>query len=319
MLIVVVLIPFLAVKSCSVAPERRERPEKESAATIRVYVKGENRVRVMPFEEYIKGVVAAEMPAEFEPEALKAQAVAARTYAYARMKGLYRSSDKQHADADICTDPGHCQAWISQEKAMKKWNIFTRYRNWRKIEKAVNDTSGIIITYNGVVANPLFHSNSGGRTENAEDVWDGVDVPYLKSVPSNGEEGNPEFRNSVLVKNSDFIKKMESRFPGFKIKKDDIAGGIRVLEYTAGGRVKRVQIGNTVMKGTDFRALFALKSANFKVERKDGETLEITTLGYGHGVGMSQWGANYLAKNGGSFEEILRYYYKGVELSSIGA
>lgn len=320
MLAVIVLTPLIIVKSCG-APDQGKttKPGEKEDIRIKVYIKSEDRVREMGLEEYIKGVVAAEMPANFELEALKAQAVAARTYAFARLKKITSSKIDAQRGADICTDPEDCQAWISKNKAMRNWGIFSASKYWNKIEKAVNDTKGKIITFDGAIANPVFHSNSGGRTENAEDVWDGVSVPYLKSVVSEGDEFSPEYKNVTNIKISDFKSKMKESYPNFKLTGKDVAGNIKILEYTEGGRVKNVQIGNITMKGTDFRKLFNLKSANFLVENGDKDQLKITTYGNGHGVGMSQWGANYLAKKGGNYEEILKYYYTGIELSDIKA
>lgn len=316
MIIAVLILPLLIVKGCS--NKVIEEPGKaDLGATVKVYVSSENKVREMVFEEYIKGVVAAEMPAVFEPEALKAQAVAARTYAYSRIKKVYSSENQTHIDADICTEPGHCQAWISKQTAYKRWGVFAAIKNWNKIDKAVNETQNIIIIYNNTIANPVFHSNSGGMTENAEEVWAGVQVPYLRSVKSEGEDVTSEFKTIVSIEIKDFIDKLKTRNEDFKVNEKDIIKDIKVIDYTTGERVKTIKIGNVSLKGTELRKLFSLRSANFKIEKGEASSLKITTIGNGHGVGMSQWGANYLAKMGGTYEEILKYYYKGVELSSI--
>lgn len=330
MLSVIIMLPLFIVKSCSHTPGEVPQNQKkgivqQSGTTVKVFFKAENRTREVPLEEYLKGVVAAEMPAEFDLEALKAQAVAARTYTLARM--LQRSekmgasqekgNEGVHPDADICTDSTHCQAWASKDRVMKKWGVFKALRYWNKIEKAVNETRGIILVYNGSIVNAVFHSNSGGKTENSEDVWDGVEVPYLKSVVSPGEENTPEFISVVNLKISDFTDKLKEEYPGFKLNGKDVLKNIKILNYTAGGRVKTVKIGNITLKGTDVRKIFSLRSANFKIEKAGDNTLKITVRGNGHGVGMSQWGANGLAKNGGTYDEILKYYYTGVELTTI--
>jgi len=328
MIVVVIVFPMLIVRGCDLSEEApvpeqsgdeaRDTPRMEDVMRdiyIKVYVKSEDEVKEMKMEEYIKGVVAAEMPAEFSIEALKAQAVAARTYAYGRLKKIYGSKEDVHNGADICTDV-HCQVWVSKEEAMKKWGIFSAFRYWNKIERAVNETRNIIATYEGKIINPVFHSNSGGRTENSEDVWEGAAEPYLRSVVSMGEEAYPGFETTVLIRIDEFLSTLKKEYPDIKTG-NDIMEDIKVIDYTEGGRVKNIMIGNTIMKGTDIRRLFSLKSANFKIEREDSETLRITTIGNGHGVGMSQWGANYLAKNGSTYEEILKYYYKGIELEII--
>lgn len=318
MIAVVILLPLLIVKGCRFsAEEPSEQPDVVIGEKILVYDSSSKTEKNMDFEEYLKGVVAAEMPADFDIEALKAQAVAARTFAYGRKIGEYESRAGIHDNADICTDFTHCQAWISKEAAMKKWGIFSASKNWSKITKAVNETKGMIITYDNKVINALFHANSGGKTENCEDVWEGVKVPYLRSVESNGEDAAKDFKFTVTIKINDFLDKLKNQYPKTKLSGKNIPGGIKVLEYSEGGRVKTLKIGDITMKGTDLRTLLGLRSTNFKIEKAGNDSVKITTLGYGHGVGLSQWGANYLAKRGGTFDEILKYYYTGVEIVGI--
>ncbi|MCR4436413.1 MAG: stage II sporulation protein D [Clostridiales bacterium] len=317
MLIIVILLPLLIVKGCTSIPGDLSSKSPPEDVKIKVYIKQENRIQEMGLEEYIKGVVAAEMPAEFNTEALKAQAVAARTYSFGRIEKVFSSQGDAHPGADVCTDSAHCQAWASRESMMKKWGIFAGIKNWNKIARAVNDTKGVIITYNHAIANPVFHSNSGGKTENAEEVWEGTEVPYLRSVPSEGEDASPDYKYTVSVKTEEFLDKLKNAYPEFTIKSKDVLKDIHILSYTAGGRVKDIQIGNITLKGVDVRKIFSLRSANFKIEKGEDDSLKITTLGYGHGVGMSQWGANYLAQKGGMYEEIIKYYYQGVELDTV--
>ncbi|NLC69228.1 MAG: stage II sporulation protein D [Clostridiaceae bacterium] len=294
-----------------------ETRENKNNITIRVLVKPENKVKEMDLEEYITGVVAAEMPAEFALEALKAQAVAARTYAYGRLKGLYKNIDNAHEDADVCTDFTHCQAWISKDEAMKQWDVANAGVYWDKIRKAVEETKGIILIYNGLVANPVFHSNSGGKTENAEEVWSVSPVDYLQSVVSEGEDSSPVFKTVVKISPEEFYNTLKEKYPDIKLDKNNILGETTILEYTEGGRVKRMKIGNKEIKGTEFRELFSLRSANFEMGKDKDGMIVITTYGNGHGVGMSQWGANNLAKNGKSWEEIVKYYYTGIEIGTV--
>lgn len=318
MVAVVILLPLLIVKGCNnTVKEAPEQDKKEIEEKILVYDPINKKEWETELEEYLKGVVAAEMPADFDIEALKAQAIAARTFAYGRKIHLYEPKAGLHDDADICTDCAHCQAWISKDAAMRKWGIFNASRNWNKIVKAVSETKGLIITYDGKVINALFHANSGGKTENSEDVWDGIEVPYLRSVESYGEDMAKDFKTTVLLNNSDFIDKLKKEYPEIKLNIKNLTGSIKILDYTIGGRVKKLVAGDITMKGTDFRKLLGLRSANFKIEKADKDNIKITTLGYGHGVGLSQWGANYLAKRGGTYDEIIKYYYKGVEISSI--
>jgi stage II sporulation protein D len=175
MAVVVLIIPLFIVKSCTAAFEDehlQEAPQpvltfEQESEEITVYNTESKTVDNMDLEEYVKCVVAAEMPAAFEIEALKAQAVAARTYAFTRILNNFDGKDDLHHGSDVCTDPAHCQAWISMEDAMSSWEKDKAKEYWDKIEGAVEETRGIIITYEDMIANPVFHSNSGGRTENA--------------------------------------------------------------------------------------------------------------------------------------------------------
>ncbi|WP_265445335.1 stage II sporulation protein D [Acetivibrio straminisolvens] len=316
MTIIVVILPLIIVRGCSTVIEDIVPEEKEDM-TLKVYIKDRDEVEEMILEEYLKGVVAAEMPADFELEALKAQAVAARTYVYGRMKKFYSPKEDTHKGADICTDPGHCQAWTKKEDAMAKWGTFKALDNWNKIERAVKETEGIIILYDKKVVNPVFHANSGGMTENAEDVWEGVEVPYLKSVKSEGEDKSSGYKVETVFKEEEITKKLEEEYPDIDIEPENLLEEIEVLERTPAGRVKELKIEDVVIKGTQLRTLLGLRSTNFNIEKGDDGEVIITTIGYGHGVGMSQWGANYLAKNGGTYEEILKHYYTGVYLDTI--
>lgn len=318
MMAVVILLPLLIVKGCNYSvDEPPESIEGQIVEKILVYDSYNKTTKEIDLEEYLKGVVAAEMPADFDIEALKAQAIAARTFTYSRKIHAYESKAEVHNDADICTDFTHCQAWISREAVMKKWGIFKASKNWNKIEKAVSETKGLIITYDEKVINALFHANSGGKTENCEDVWDGIQVPYLRSVESNGEDAAKDFKSAVTIRINDFIDKLKNVYPEIKLNSKNVLENLKILEYTAGGRVKSLKIGDITMKGTDFRKLMGLRSANFKIDKEGNDSIKITTLGYGHGVGLSQWGANYLAKRGGTYDEIIKYYYTGVEIASI--
>lgn len=319
MLIAVVILPMLIVKGCSYSPEKEQNKQgKQMSGTIpiTVYDTKNNTETKMDMEEYLKGVLAAEMPAQFDIEALKAQAVAARSYTYGRLNGTYSSKEGVHDPKGMCIDPAHCQAWTSKAAAMKNWGIFFAARNWNRIEKAVNETKGIIVIYDGKVANTLFHSNSGGRTENSEEVWEGVRVPYLRSVDSSDDKFNKDYKTVVTIKTSDLLEKLRGLYPDVEIARN-AAASIKILGYTAGGRVKTLKIGNVSLKGTEFRSLLSLRSANFSISKAGSDGLMITTYGYGHGVGMSQWGADALAKKGGTFDEILKYYYTGIELTTI--
>lgn len=320
MIAIVVMLPMTIVKGCGPSytpkPPEEEKPVPEIARKITVYNTLLVKIEEMDLDEYIKGVVAAEMPADFALEALKAQAVAARTFAYGRMTGVYKAKQDAHEGADICTNSAHCQAWMSKKSAMEKWSPLFAARNWGKIERAVNETSDMIVVYQGSIANTLFHASSPGKTENAEEVWSGVSVPYLRSVESEGEEASKGYITTISLGIDQITEKLLEAYPENEFS-EDLLESIRIVDYTTGGRVKTIKVGDITMKGTQFRTLFGLRSACFKLESDEDDQLKITTTGHGHGVGMSQWGADSLAKKGGTYSEILQHYYTGVDIISI--
>lgn len=234
-------------------------------------------VEEMSMEEYLVGVVSAEMPANFELEALKAQAVVARTYtAYKMFKG------GKHDNANICDDSKCCQAWISKEDRFEKWNEADRENNWSKITTAVNETKGKIITYNGEPINAFFHSNSGGTTETVSNVWGGTDYPYLQSVETSGEDGYTQYSSSVTLSKEELLQKMKESYPNITINWNE-EQPIQITEYTESGRVKTIKIGDTNISGVEARTIFGLKSTKFNVDV--GETITFNVVGYGHRSG----------------------------------
>ena len=276
-----------------------EHRHMEPEITLTVYNPTESLIVESKLEEYLVGVVAAEMPPSFDLEALKAQAVAARTYALGRAEGYYGST-ASHFGADICTDPGHCQAWISKERFLE---VYGDESDWEKIEKAVNDTRNIVVTYGDVLINPLFHSNSGGATEDAREVWAiSESVPYLQSVISPDESSYPDYEKTQLYSWNELVRKVKTRYPNTKFPSSI---DMEIEAYTVSGRVASIRIGSVTMSGTEFRELFGLRSTNIILSFPSPESVEITTIGYGHGVGMSQCGAAALAREGYSYEDIL--------------
>lgn len=281
--------------------------------TVEVFETQDKRNVEMNIEDYVKGVIAAELPKDFDIEAMKAQAIAARTYALARKSGLYRTEDNVHANSDVCTDV-HCQAWTSKEDAMKRWGA-DGSQVWDKIQKAVDDTAGLVLTYEGKLINPLYHSNSGGMTENVSDVWVTSSVPYLVSVASPGEEVyEKEYNGSLVISYTDFIKKLKTFNKTIVISERDPLKDVKIGLRTASGRVSDIKVGNITMKGTEFRVLLGLKSTNFTIEKTQDNSIKIVTIGNGHGVGMSQCGANVLATSGKNYSYILTYYYQGTKI-----
>lgn len=292
--------------------EEATKHDYSKYGTIKLLHKESGQIEELPIDEYLYGVVSAEMPANYEEEALKAQAVAARTYT------IYQISNNigKHGDADICNDFTCCQAWISKENRMQKWSEKDREKNWNKIISAVNATAGQIITYNNEAINAFFHSNSGGKTELASNVWiGGKDFPYLQSVETSGEDGYTQYSSEVTISKKDLLEKLKQEYPDIQIKYEE-SESIKILDYTQSGRVKTIKFGNTEIAGTKVRSLFGLKSTNFSI-KLEGDNIIFSVKGYGHGVGMSQTGADSMAKTGNSYEMILKHFYTGVEITTI--
>ena len=307
--LLVVFIPFFVVNLFVKTDEIKFH--YVSNKVIRVMDSSNNQILEVPFEEYIKGVLAGEMPADFELEALKAQSVVARTYT------IYKANSKKHENADICDDPNCCQAWISKEDRLAKWEENKRESNWNKIQDCVDQTKGIIITYGNQPINAFFHSNSGGITEIATNVWGGGDYPYLQVVETAGEEGYTQYASEVILTRDDLINKLKSRYQDITINFDN-PEDIKVLELTESGRVKTVKFGNHNISGTEARSLLGLKSTNFEI-LQENNSIKFSVKGYGHGVGMSQTGADAMAKSGSNYEEIIKHFYTGVELKEVNS
>ncbi len=279
---------------------------------IRALIDGE--VKTLPLETYVAGVVASEMPASFPPEALKCQAIAARTYLVYKMQNG-GSSESAHKGADVCGDSTHCTAYTDlSQKAVAAWgNNRKKYQS--AVESAVQATQGQVLTYNGSPIIAVFHAASGDWTESAADVW-GSDIPYLQSVSSTGGSDCSAFSHSVTVSAADFRKRMGDRYAGIYLK------GAPDTWFTASNRSKAGGIitatcGGVTVKGTDIRSLFGLHSTNFKLKCTE-DSITFVTAGYGHGVGLSQYGARKMAQEGKSCEEILAHYYTGTKIEKLG-
>lgn len=279
--------------------------------TIKLLHADTGEIEELPLDTYLLGVVSAEMPANFEQEALNAQALVARTYT---IYSIVHNNGK-HGDADICDDSGCCQAWISKEDRMARWDEAERENNWRKIEIAVNTTAGKIITYNGEVIDAFFHSNSGGTTEAPVNVWGGTNYPYLQSVETAGEDAYSQYSSEVVITKEELKNKILEKHADFSIDYSQ-SDCIQILEYTESGRVKTIKIGNLNLSGVEVRTLLGLRSANFEVSI-DGDNIKFSVKGYGHGVGMSQTGADSMAKQGSNYEEIVKHFYTGVEITEM--
>ena len=266
---------------------------------IRVKDVSKNVVISVPFEDYIKGVLAGEMPANFELEALKAQAVAARSYA------LVRISQNQSKEYDVVNTTDN-QVYLTDEVLKEKWkNEYVSKIN--KIKKAVNDTKGEYLSYDGKVVEALFFSTSTGKTENSEEVFSSK-VPYLRSVSSKWDEKSPVYMDTSIFTLSDFYQKLNLKYN----EKLDY----KILETTSTGRIKKIIINGQEFNGRDFASKLKLRSNYFSIIQ-NGNNITINTKGYGHGVGMSQYGALGMAKEGYKYDQILKYYYQNVEIKKI--
>ena len=295
--LLVVFIPFFVVNMFVRTDEIKFH--YVSNEVIRVKNVSTNEIMKVPFEEYIKGVLAGEMPTDFELEALKAQAVAARSYV---LRQVNKNKDN---DYDVVNTVDN-QVYLSDEELKEKWK--EKYvSKINKIKKAVTETKGEYLSYDGDVAEALFFSTSTGKTENSEEVFSSK-VPYLRSVASTWDEASPVYEDTSSFELSDFYKKLGLQY-------NDVIS-YEVLETTSTGRVKKIKINGTEFNGRDVATKLKLRSNYFSINQ-NGTNVTITTKGYGHGVGMSQYGALGMAKEGYTYDKILKYYYQGTEIKKI--
>ena len=267
-------------------------------------------VLTVTMADWLPGVVAGEMPASFEPEALKAQAVAARTYI---MYSMGREKPA-HPEADVCDDPACCKAHASDETLRQNWGG-DYDANLAKIQEAVGSTDGEYLSYGGEVIQAVFHSSSAGKTESSGAIWQ--DQPYLVSVDSpETAEDVPDYVTSVTVTEADFKAAVHSLHPE-AVLEGDAAFWLGAAVWDESGRVESVDIGGVLVPGTELRTMFSLRSTAFALDYTDPDFL-FTVTGYGHGVGMSQYGANVMAESGSDYREILSHYYPGTQLETAG-
>lgn len=296
------------------ADAAKDSPSETAAIPIHqvtVYVESMKKAVVMDLEEYIYGVVAAEVPASYQPEAIRAQAVAARTYAvYEIEKGGCNKG------ADVCTASNHCQAYASEETLKQRWGgDYAMYSE--KIRDAVESTRSEIVTYQGEPIHALFHAISGGWTEDALAVFN-MNLPYLKSVESKNEEDAPRYKQTFTFTRKALAQDINKAYPKANVTADRLQGQIEIKERLASGQISKIRLGNVTITGRDFRKITGIASANFTIGYTDDNVVVYTT-GFGHGVGMSQAGANAMAKNGAGYREILLHYYTATEIQLYGA
>lgn len=285
-------------------------PGTRTDSNIEVNMLDNGVISQMPLERYIIGVLAAEMPVSFESEALKAQAVAIRTNVLYRMNV---TPSVNHPDAHVCTDFSCCMTYVHDEELREKWGAdYIRYIN--RIISAVLDTDGQFMVYKGKPILAVFHSSSAGKTESSGSIWP-EDLPYLQSVNSPETAALvPDFVTTVIVPADVFRSTIMRDFPLAEFS-DDKDTWIREIAYNSSGRVHDITIGGVAVRGTELRAMFALRSAAVSVSWKDNNVV-FTVTGFGHGVGLSQYGAQIMALQGAGYQEILRAYYTGVGIYS---
>jgi len=328
LLIVVLFLPLLIidVSSGSVAqddapsgilePSADEEPAAsaeagvESDENLMLTVQIQGQAREISMHDYLVGTVAAEMPVSFEKEALKAQAVAARTYALYKLRA---APSESHPDAGLCDNPACCQAYKTYETLAEQWGAAYE-ENLATIIEAVAGTDGVCIVYEDAPILAAFHAASSGRTEASADIWG--DLPYLQSVQTFETEASvPNFYTSVAMTYEEFRVTILEAYPEAAL--DGLpAEWITGIVRSDTGRILSLSVGGVSLTGPAFRSLFALRSTAITVTlQEEGLILEVE--GYGHGVGMSQYGANELARLGFSYEAILKWYYSGVSLASM--
>lgn len=300
-------------------PEKRLIPAKAADVkntddiAINVYNSSAKAYMQMPVSEYLYGVLIAEMPSDFGDEALKAQAVAARTLILYKLKN---GCSTDHKDAPVCTGSGHCMAYVSPEAYIKSGgstDFLLRVKN------AVEATAGEYAVYDGDPIMAVFHSSSAERTEDCENVW-GASYPYLRSVTSPEVYYPESVKKLYTEKDCDldaFLKTIGEKYPDFSVSASTVKSANSVVsEKNQNGRVSAVKIGELSISGTSFRSLFSLRSTDFEIKITD-TGVNFSVCGYGHGVGMSQYGAKIMDMQGKTYKDILSHYYTGIKIAKL--
>ena len=304
-------LPWLTAEAPEVpGGEDPEEPPVSVDGDVVLKVWDGSAVQEMTVAEYLPGMVRGEMPASFEIEALKAQAVAERTYLYYKLE---TGGKANHPDADVCMSPDCCTAYSSAEKSAEKWGDKAEEYEQR-IQTAVQETDGLVMLYNDEPILAAFHSSSDGVTANSGDVWV-KDLPYLTSVAS-PETGDtvPNYYSVKTLTAQEFQETFTKAYPQAQFS-DDPQQWITGAVHNDSARVETVTIGGITVEGTEVRTIFGLRSASFTTEA-DAESVTFRVTGFGHGVGMSQYGANELARQGKTWKEILEWYYTGVSIET---
>lgn len=309
--IIVLLVPTLIILVQDEQPEQAKQPETplpsslDNQIPISVYRTESKRVDTVPIEEYIVGVLSAEMPADFELEALKAQAMAARTYIIRRLAGKNFSDVPEGAHV---TDTIKHQVYMDDDQRRKVWGQDYHWKIQR-LRQAVAETQGKVLTYQGKPIDATFFATSNGYTENSEEYWN-QKIPYLRSVEVPWDKESPKYQWTTTLS----LQELENKL-GVKLSAaaSSQAPWFKVVERTTGNRIGKIQVGEKTFTGKEIREKLGLPSSSFTWEIHNGK-VQITTYGYGHGVGMSQWGAQGMAQSGKKAVEIVKYFYQGIAI-----
>ncbi len=304
----VVLLPTLLV-----LPQGTTPPEPPTLASVPrlevcVFRTATGQLVRVELEEYVLGVLGTEMPANFAMEALKAQAVAARTYACRRLRYFGGQGCERHPQADVCDDPNHCQGWLPTQALLDRWPSHEAARNLSRLAEAVAATRGLILTYRGLIIDPVYHSTCGGHTADSSSVW-GRAEPYLVGVPCAWDRHSPHYRTERRFRYQELAALLgEPAVPVWASSDTTPA-----LAADRSGRLMFLRWGDRTWSGTQLRQLLELPSTRL-VWRAEEDGVVIITYGSGHGVGLCQYGADGLARAGYDFRQILQYYYQGVQV-----
>jgi stage II sporulation protein D len=297
--------PLIDIENTTEKKEKttEEKKEEKDEKTVKVFSSTDNAVSTVEEKEYIIGCVAGEMPVTYDEEALKAQAVACYTF----LKWKQKHSDNEKADIESSQND---QVYMTKEEMQKKWGgDYEKYR--KKLTDAVNSIYGETITYENEPIMAVFHALSSGKTEDAKNVW-GKEIPYLKSVSSEGDKLSPAFSTTLVLSDDEFKKLFEEKSDVDFSKNAE--NPIKITDRTDAGTVRKITVFDKEFTGEQIRNVLSLKSSAFTVKHTDGSFI-FTVSGYGHFVGMSQYGADYMAKQGFKYDEILKHYYTGVKIS----
>lgn len=269
-----------------------EEPLPPFDAATEITLRTAEGLRTLPLDKYLVGVLLAEMPADFPPAALEAQAIAARTFT------LQKLNARKHSDADICSDSTCCQGWLDPEGT-----------NCGALELAVRDTDGLVVTYDDALIDATFFSCDGGRTESALAVW-GSNVAYLQAVDSPESDDSRRYAEEKQFSEQELLDLLRAAHP--EIAPGDVPW-FRDLTYTDGGGLATATIGGVTLTGPELRRLLGLRSTDMEIAQGSG-AVTIRTQGFGHRVGLSQYGAKAMAEEGSDFVEILTHYYQGTSI-----